>query len=75
MREAQIHKNMCLEECEIYSRVVGYHRPLKNWNVGKQEEFKQRLHYNFALALKKVEHPNRFKVTFDENGDPTVNEI
>lgn len=29
--------------CEIYSRVVGYHRPIKNWNKGKQEEFKERV--------------------------------
>lgn len=29
--------------CEIYSRVVGYHRPIQNWNKGKQEEFKDRV--------------------------------
>jgi len=29
--------------CEIYSRVVGYHRPVQNWNKGKQEEFKDRV--------------------------------
>jgi hypothetical protein len=28
--------------CEIFSRVVGYFRPLNNWNKGKLEEFKQR---------------------------------
>lgn len=27
---------------EVYSRVVGYYRPVQNWNRGKQEEFKQR---------------------------------
>jgi len=27
---------------EVYSRVVGYYRPVQNWNKGKQEEFKQR---------------------------------
>lgn len=32
----------CGEECEVYSRVVGYLRPLKQWNRGKQEEFKMR---------------------------------
>ena len=30
------------EECEVYSRVVGYLRPVKQWNDGKQEEFKER---------------------------------
>jgi anaerobic ribonucleoside-triphosphate reductase len=27
---------------EIYSRVVGYLRPVDRWNDGKQEEFKDR---------------------------------
>ena len=28
--------------CEIYSRVVGYLRPVKQWNEGKQSEFADR---------------------------------
>lgn len=27
---------------EVYSRVVGYLRPVQSWNKGKQEEFKMR---------------------------------
>jgi anaerobic ribonucleoside-triphosphate reductase len=27
---------------EVYSRVVGYYRPVANWNDGKKEEFKER---------------------------------
>ena len=33
---------MCQAPCEVYSRVVGYLRPVKQWNKGKQEEFKIR---------------------------------
>jgi anaerobic ribonucleoside-triphosphate reductase len=33
----------CNEETEVYSRVVGYHRPVKQWNKGKSEEFDKRL--------------------------------
>ena len=29
-------------KCEVYSRVVGYLRPVQNWNKGKKEEFKMR---------------------------------
>jgi len=29
-------------ECEVYSRVVGYMRPVKQWNLGKQQEFSDR---------------------------------
>jgi len=32
----------CGSSCEVYSRVVGYLRPVDQWNKGKQEEFKQR---------------------------------
>ncbi|MBN2554738.1 MAG: ribonucleoside triphosphate reductase [Anaerolineales bacterium] len=31
--------------CEVYSRVVGYLRPVNQWNAGKQEEFRQRVTY------------------------------
>ncbi|MGC9048934.1 MAG: ribonucleoside triphosphate reductase [Patescibacteria group bacterium] len=30
------------QPCEVYSRVVGYLQPVQHWNVGKQEEFRQR---------------------------------
>ncbi len=32
----------CGAEAEVYSRVVGYLRPVKQWNNGKKEEFKMR---------------------------------
>lgn len=28
--------------CEVYSRVVGYLRPVQSWNQGKKEEFAMR---------------------------------
>jgi ribonucleoside-triphosphate reductase (formate) len=30
------------QKCEVYSRVVGYLRPVSQWNDGKQAEFKER---------------------------------
>ena len=38
-------KNESLEyykECEVYSRIVGYIRPVKDYNKGKAQEFKER---------------------------------
>lgn len=32
----------CNVACEVYSRVVGYLRPVSQWNAGKQEEYKLR---------------------------------
>ncbi len=43
----------CGKNAEVYSRVVGYFRPVRNWNEGKQEEFKQRLEYKEEIALEK----------------------
>jgi len=35
----------CTEKTEVYSRVVGYFRPVQQWNKGKQEEFKDRTEF------------------------------
>ena len=40
----------CLEEgreteCEVYSRIVGYLRPIDQWNDGKQAEFRMRRYF------------------------------
>jgi len=37
----------CHEPCEVYSRVVGYLRPVQQWNRGKQQEFALRRVYSF----------------------------
>lgn len=41
----------CNEKCEVYSRVVGYMRPITLWNKGKQEEKKQRKDYSIGKSL------------------------
>ena len=33
------------QNCEVYSRVVGYLRPVQQWNAGKRQEFKERKEY------------------------------
>ena len=35
----------CQSDCEIYSRIVGYLRPIKQWNDGKKTEFDMRKTY------------------------------
>jgi ribonucleoside-triphosphate reductase len=42
----------CLIEqpCEVYSRVVGYLRPVQQWNNGKVAEYKQRKVFKVAKA-------------------------
>lgn len=38
-------------KCEVYSRVVGYIRPIQNWNEAKQEEFKDRKTYKIKESV------------------------
>jgi hypothetical protein len=37
--------------CEVYSRIVGYLRPVQAWNEGKQQEFLERETYSMARCL------------------------
>ncbi len=39
----------CGKTCEVWSRIVGYLRPVVQWNAGKQAEFVQRHTYNRQL--------------------------
>ena len=38
----------CGKEAEVYSRITGYYRPVKNWNDGKSQEFQDRKVYDIA---------------------------
>ena len=42
----------CGKKTEVYSRVVGYMRPITNWNEGKREEFKERKEFKVEKSLK-----------------------
>jgi len=47
----------CHEDTEVYSRITGYYRPVKNWNDGKAEEFKERKLYDINNSICKHEGP------------------
>ena len=40
-------------ETEVYTRIVGYYRAVKNWNKGKREE------YNHRVCFSSLEHSNK----------------
>ena len=44
----QTHCAVCSQETEVYSRVVGYLRPIKQWNNGKQAEYSRRKTFDVA---------------------------
>ena len=49
----QAHCPKCNEPCEVYSRVVGFLRPVEQWNRGKQAEFAMREHYDKVVEVVK----------------------
>jgi len=45
----------CGKDAEVWTRVVGFHRPVQSWNKGKQEEYKERKEFDIVVSLKHVE--------------------
>ena len=43
VQEVQVQETQV--PCEVYSRIVGYLRPVQNWNKGKKQEFAARKTY------------------------------
>lgn len=40
--------------CERYTRVMGYHRPVSAFNIGKQSEHRERRHFTEAATLRQA---------------------
>lgn len=38
------------QPCEIWTRVMGYHRPVSSFNIGKQGEFHERTFFREPYA-------------------------
>lgn len=62
----------CGKATEVYSRVTGYFRPVKNWNAGKQEEFRNRLY--FKKGERRVAREERGAYCLIENHASVGNE-
>ena len=33
------------QRCEVWTRVMGYHRPVSSFNIGKKGEYKERVYF------------------------------
>ena len=36
-------------KCLVYTRVMGYHRPVESFNIGKKGEHQQRTHFEETI--------------------------
>jgi ribonucleoside-triphosphate reductase len=62
----------CGEETEVYARVVGYLRPVGQWNDGKQAEFRQRRVYALSVETETPPHADRRPaVPYGEKSKPS----
>ncbi|KAH7024159.1 anaerobic ribonucleoside-triphosphate reductase-domain-containing protein [Ilyonectria destructans] len=59
----QPHCTVCAEECLVYSRIVGYFRPTRDWNKGKTAEFSMRKTYRYEIGSidEKEKEKNRLR--------------
>lgn len=39
------------QPCEVWTRVMGYFRPVANFNIGKKAEHEERKYFNQKVAL------------------------
>ncbi|WP_336270540.1 anaerobic ribonucleoside-triphosphate reductase [Vreelandella arctica] len=38
------------QRCEVWTRVMGYHRPVSQFNIGKRAEHRERRHFTESAA-------------------------
>lgn len=49
----------CNRPCEVYSRVVGYMRPVHLWNKGKRDEFNARKNFSITKITRNLSQKQR----------------
>ena len=59
---------ICGREAEVYSRITGYYRPVKNWNDGKSQEYKERRTYDIATSVLTHQGPKATADTAEDAG-------
>ena len=64
----------CGEEAEVYSRITGYYRPVKNWNDGKTQEYKDRKVYDIGRSILKKSASDTVKSDVIVSADAPVAE-
>ncbi len=54
MSEVRTENRIKAIRTEVYSRIVGYYRPVQSWNKGKREEFSDRKYISLNKAPEKA---------------------
>lgn len=59
---------ICKKDAEVYSRITGYYRPVRNWNDGKLQEYKNRKVYRIDPG----EFPDQKRAAAAKAADPLM---
>lgn len=43
------------QPCEIWTRVMGYFRPVSGWNIGKKQEHADRVYFSEKKSMKHID--------------------
>lgn len=54
-------KNEERQRCEVWTRVMGYHRPVQSFNIGKKSEFAERMFFTEPQAGQSVRYQTCWK--------------
>ena len=57
-------KKKCYKDTEVYSRVVGFYRPIRQWNKGKAREFVDRKPFNIDSSKLTMTYPEMCEQSF-----------
>ena len=58
--------------CEVFARVVGYYRPVRHWNKGKQQEYKDRVTFGAPFQQPFVPQQPEPKKTQENSEKPVA---
>lgn len=42
------------QKCEVWTRVMGYFRPVENWNIGKKQEHADRVCFSEKKTMEQI---------------------
>ena len=49
------------QRCEVWSRAMGYFRPVSDYNAGKRQEFRDRRYFSERTALERADAAERLE--------------
>ncbi|MEY4748077.1 MAG: hypothetical protein RIQ60_291 [Pseudomonadota bacterium] len=60
------------QRCEVWTRVMGYHRPMASFNIGKQGEFKERRYFEVKGQRPAKPDAAQAELAFADDADAAV---